>query len=153
RRRMGGHSVDWPGVTGRAETIDECLSIRDGHLWMDGCDLVDVAHRYGTPVYVMSEQQLLRNLAAIGGPFGEAWPHGEVRVLPSLKANLSIAIRRLLSDAGAGCDTFGPGELHAALTAGVPPRLISVNGTAKDAALIERAVAAGARITLDSEHE
>jgi diaminopimelate decarboxylase len=136
-----------------ADRIDECLSVRDGRLWMDGCDLVELAAEFGTPVYVVSEEQLGRNLRRIETAYREAWPHGDVRLLPSLKANLSLALRRLLSRAGAGCDTFGPGELHAALAAGVAPQLISVNGSAKDAALIEQAVAAGARVTLDSEHE
>lgn len=136
-----------------AERIDECLSVRDGHLWMEGCDVVELAAEFGTPLYAMSEDQLGRNLRRIETAFQEAWPHGDVRLLPSLKANLSIALRRILSRAGAGCDTFGPGELHAALAAGVAPRLISVNGSAKDAALIDRAVAAGARVTLDSERE
>ena len=76
-----------------------------------------------------------------------------MRVLPSIKANLSLAVRRVLTRAGAGCDTFGPGELHAALTAEVPPNLISVNGSTKSVAVIEQAVAAGARITLDSAPE
>src|SRR5262249_30279493 len=51
------------------------------------------------------------------------------------------------------CDTFGETELEAALRAGVPPTLISVNGASKSTALIRRAVAAGARITLDSGRE
>jgi diaminopimelate decarboxylase len=133
--------------------IDAGLSIRGGHLWLEQCDLVDVAERYGTPLYVISEDQLLRNLELIGSAFRSAWPHGEVRVLPSIKANLSLAVRRTLTRAGAGCDTFGPGELHAALLAGVPPDLISVNGSIKSAEVIDRAVAADARITLDSAPE
>jgi len=39
------------------------------------------------------------------------------------------------------------------LTTGVPPNLISVNGSSKDAAIIETAIEAGARITLDSPRE
>ena len=76
-----------------------------------------------------------------------------MHVLPSLKANFSLALRRILSEEGAGCDTFGPGELHAALVGGVSPDLISVNGSSKDAALLERALRAHARITLDSVRE
>ncbi len=133
--------------------IDAGLSIRGGHLWLEQCDLVDIAERFGTPVYVISEDQLLRNLESIGSAFRTAWPHGEVRVLPSIKANLSLALRRTLTRAGAGCDTFGPGELHAALLAGVPPSLISVNGSTKTAEVIDRAVEVGARITLDSAPE
>jgi diaminopimelate decarboxylase len=133
--------------------IDDCLSERDGRLWMEECDLAEIARRFGTPVYVVSEPQLRRNLRSIRAAFASAWPHGEVRLLPSLKANLSLALRRVLTVEGAGCDTFGPGELHAALVAGVPPRLISVNGSSKDAVLVDRAVAAGARVTLDSARE
>lgn len=133
--------------------IDDALSVRDGRLWLEQRDLVELAREYGTPLYVISEDQLRRNLARTADAFATAWPHGEVRVLPSLKANLTLAVRRVLTTAGAGCDTFGPGELHAALATGVPPGLISVNGSAKNAALIRRAVAAGARITIDSPAE
>ena len=60
-----------------------------------------------------------------------AWPHGPARVLVSLKANPSIALRRILNDEGAGCDVFGAHELEIALRAGIPPELISVNGSTK----------------------
>lgn len=54
---------------------------------------------------------------------------------------------------GAGCDVFGRHELETALRAQVPAGRISVNGSAKDPALISAAVAAGAALTLDSERE
>jgi len=57
------------------------------------------------------------------------------------------------SSEGTGCDCFGPSELHAALTTGVTPELISVNGSSKDAQIVETAIEAGARITLDSPRE
>ena len=59
----------------------------------------------------------------------------------------------MLTQEGLGCDVFGPAELHAALAGGVPPQLISVNGTGKTRALLEQAVGIGARITLDSVRE
>jgi diaminopimelate decarboxylase len=133
--------------------MEDCLRERDGRLWMEGCDLTELARRFGTPAYVLSEARLRANVRAIHAAFAAAWPHGPVRLLPSLKANFALAARRVLTLEGAGCDTFGPGELHAALAAGVPPELISVNGSAKDAALIDRAVAAGARLTLDDARE
>ena len=68
------------------------------------------------------------------------WPEGEVRILPSIKANLSQALRRILSEEGLGCDAFGGGELLAALRGGVAPEQISVNGP-KDQAVIDHAVA------------
>jgi diaminopimelate decarboxylase len=73
--------------------------------------------------------------------------------MPSIKANYGLALRRILTEEGAGCDTFGPGELHAALSTGVPPELISFNGSSKTESLLVRAITAGARITLDSARE
>jgi diaminopimelate decarboxylase len=136
-----------------ATRLDDCLSVRDGRLWMEECDAVELARRFGTPVYVVSEDQLRRNARRIAAAFAANWPEGEVSLLPSLKANLSLALRRILNSEGLGCDTFGPGELHAALASGIDPARISVNGSVKDAALVTRAVEAGARVTLDSAAE
>jgi len=133
--------------------LDDCLSIRAGRLWMEECDTVELAGRFGTPLYAVSEDQLRRNARRISAAFAAGWPGGETALLPSLKANLGLALRAVLNSEGLGCDTFGPGELHAALTAGTIPELISVNGSVKDAELIRHAVAAGARVTLDSPGE
>jgi diaminopimelate decarboxylase len=138
--------------TAAATRIDECLSVRAGHLWIEGCDTVELAARCGTPLYVVSENQLRRNARRLVQAFSGQWP-GEVRVLPSIKANNVLALRQILTSEGLGCDTFGLAELWAALSCGVPPELISVNGTGKSAGLIEKAVAAGCRITLDSQRE
>jgi len=121
-----------------AVRVDECLSIREGHLWLEECDVTELARRFGTPVYVVSEDQLRRNARRIGAAFAAGWPDGETALLPSLKANLSLALRAILNDEGLGADTFGPGELHAALAAGTEPGLISVNGSVKDAELVGR---------------
>jgi diaminopimelate decarboxylase len=132
---------------------DDCLSVRDGRLFLDDADLGELADRFGTPIYVVSERQLRRNARAVVRAFSARWPEGSVLVMPSIKANFSLALRRILTEEGTGCDTFGPGELEAALRTGVDPERISLNGSTKDAELIERAICAGARITLDSVAE
>ena len=133
--------------------IDDCLSIRQGVLFIEGCDSTQLAERFGTPLYVMSEDQLRRNVRTFQAEFRRGWPDGPVVVMPSIKANYGLALRRILTEEGAGCDTFGPGELHAALSTGVPPDLISFNGSSKTEELLARAVGAGARVTLDSARE
>ena len=133
--------------------IDQALSVRDGRLYLEDVDCVTLASRFGTPLYVVSEDQLRRNAGAFKLAFASRWEEGPVRILPSLKANYGLALRHVLSQEGMGCDTFGAGELEAALRANVPPELISVNGTAKSARLIEDAVTAGARITIDAARE
>ena len=113
-------------------------TIRNGVLFVEGCDSTGLAERFGTPLYVMSEDQLRRNVRAFQAEFGRGWPDGPVVVMPSIKANYGLAIRRILTEEGAGCDTFGPGELHAALSTGVPPDLVSFNGSSKTEALLLR---------------
>jgi diaminopimelate decarboxylase len=132
--------------------IDECLSVREEHLFIEDCDTVELAARFGTPLYVVSENQLRRNARRFIRAFSERWD-GPVNILASIKANHVLALRRILSAEGLGCDTFGASELWAALSCGVPPSLVSVNGSGKSADLIEQAVAAGCRITLDAPRE
>jgi diaminopimelate decarboxylase len=136
-----------------AARIDECLSIADGRLQIEGCDAPGLAERFGTPLSVISEDHLRRNARRFTRALEAAWPEGPSRVLPSIKANYTLALRCALTQEGLGCDVFGPAELHAALAGGVPPQQISVNGTGKSRPLLEYAVGIGARITLDSARE
>ncbi len=126
--------------------------MRGDRLLLEECDAYELAERFGTPIYVVSENQLRRNARRLMRAFSDHWD-GPVQVLPSIKANHVLALRRILSEEGLGCDTFGRSELWAALACDVPPELISVNGSGKSAQLVEEAVAAGCRITLDAPRE
>lgn len=132
---------------------DDRLSVRDGELYLEECSLAELARRFGTPLNVVSQERLQRRAREFTREFGEAWSEGPVQVLPSLKANFSLALRRLLTLEGLGCDTFGSSELQAALACGVPPGLISVNGSSKSPQLMRDAILAGASLTLDSLRE
>jgi diaminopimelate decarboxylase len=135
-----------------AQAIDDCLSIRDDGIYVEDCRAEALAARFGTPLHVVSEDQLRRNSRLFTREFGGRWP-GSFRLLPSIKANPCLALRRVLTEEGAGCDVFGKGELEAALRTGTPPASISLNGPMKDSALLERAIVAGVPITLDSREE
>jgi diaminopimelate decarboxylase len=137
---------------GSVEQIDDCLSVRGDRLFVEECDAYELAERFGTPVYVVSENQLRRNARRLTQAFSEHWD-GPVEVLPSIKANHVLALRRILSAEGLGCDTFGRSELWAALACDVRPERISVNGSGKSGQLVEEAVAAGCRLTLDAPRE
>jgi diaminopimelate decarboxylase len=133
--------------------LDDILSIRNGRLFVEEVAAEELAQRFGTPIYVMSETGLRRRARRYLRAFQQHWPEGPVHILPSIKANYSLALRRVLTQEGTGCDTFGLPELHAALEGQVPPNLISVNGSSKDRPLVEHALRAGARITIDSPRE
>ncbi len=140
-------------MAGAARRIDECLSVRDGHLWIEECDTVNLAQKFGTPVFVISEDQLRRNVRRYKDAFESRWQEGEVNILPAIKANWVLALRRILSQEGAGCDVFSEGELFSALKSGVRPDLISVNGGGKSLSHIKNCIEHGVKITVDDIDE
>ena len=83
--------------------IDDALSIRDGRLFIEGCDAAELAET----VWDASLRHLRGSTSAKprapAASLRELWP-GELRVLPSIKANASLAVRRILTKADTGCD-------------------------------------------------
>jgi diaminopimelate decarboxylase len=139
-------------MPGDPPQLGGCLSVRDGALYVDQCSAESLAARFGTPLYVISENQLRRNARELRQAFSSRWP-GTFLLLPSIKANPALALRRILTEEDAGCDVFGEGELEAALKTGTEPGRISLNGPMKGDDLLERAIRNGVRITLDSREE
>lgn len=133
--------------------LDDCLSTRDGHLFIEECDTVELVQRFGSPLFVLSEDHIRRNVRRFQKAFQEGWPNGPVKVLPAAKANWIPAVQRVLADEGCGCDIYSPGELSVALNAGFDPQFISVNGVPKDEEHIYRSVGEEVRITIDSVEE
>lgn len=133
--------------------LDDCLSTGEGHLFVEEQDTLDLVARFGSPLFVMSEDQIRRNARAFQAAFQRGWPDGEVKVLPAAKANWLPAVQRILADEGCGCDIYSAGELSVALEAGFEPQFISVNGVPKDKDHITRSAQEGVRITIDSIEE
>ena len=83
-----------------ATVIDDCLSARGGRLQVEACDAHELAEHYGTPLHVISADQLRRNLRRIHAAFAATWD-GPLRLLPAFKANPTLVVRRLLDAEGA----------------------------------------------------
>ena len=96
---------------------DQCLSERSGHLYIEDCDTVELIKEFGSPLFVVSEQQLRDNYRQYKRAFSQFWPNGQVDILPANKANWNTAVRTILSQEGAGADIYSEGELHSALDA------------------------------------
>jgi diaminopimelate decarboxylase len=133
--------------------LDDCLSTRDGRLFIEELDTVELVREFGSPIFVLSEDQIRRNVRRFQDAFTAGWPDGPVKVMPAAKANWILAIQRILADEGCGCDIYSSGELTIALEAGFDPQFISVNGVPKDESHIYRSIQAGACITIDSLEE
>jgi diaminopimelate decarboxylase len=130
--------------------LDDCLSARDGLLHVEGVAATQLVERFGSPLFVVSEDQVRRNVRRFRRAFEGGWTAGPVNVLPAVKANWNLAVQRVLADEGCGADVYSAGELEIALRAGIDPAVISVNGVPKSADHIRRTLEVGARLTIDS---
>ncbi len=131
----------------------DCVSVRDGHLFIDDLDTNDLALRFGTPLFVMSETQLRLNVRRFRAAFEAHWPDGPVDVLPAFKSNTTLATRAVLTDEGCGADIYSAQELEGVLRTPVDPTLVSVNGGGKGREHVERCVREGVRITVEDVDE
>ena len=135
------------------DKIDECLSIKNNHLFIEGCDTVDLVEQFGSPLFVVSEDQLRRNVHRYQSAFDAHWPDGPVELLPANKANWNTAVRMVLSQEGVGADIYSEGELASALKCDVRRDIISVNGGGKSDDMLTQCIKADVRITVEDLDE
>jgi diaminopimelate decarboxylase len=122
----------------------------DGRLWVGGVALADLAARHGTPLLVYDEETLrARARAYLEGL--RAYP-GPARAVFACKAQVTVAVLRVLVEEGLGMDVASAGELAFALAAGAPGGTIVVHGNNKSDADIAAALEAGAGL-LVVDHE
>lgn len=72
-----GATVRLPVVDAGMRRIDDTLSVRDGRLFIEECDAADLERRFGTPVYLMSEDALRRNVRRFQRTFRIVGPRAE----------------------------------------------------------------------------
>ncbi len=121
-----------------------------GNLVMEDVDLVELAQRYGTPLYVYSESRIRQRYREFKQAFSS---YGDVEVYYAYKANTNLAILHILKQEGAGADILSEGELYLALLVGVPPEKIIFTGNNKTNRELEKALEAGITINIDAIHE
>ena len=99
------------------------------HLEVGGCDVVDVAERYGTPAYVYAED----DMRARARSYVEAFQArtDDFEVIYASKALPLTEAYRVLTEEGLSVDVASGGELYLALKAGVDPQRIFMHGNNK----------------------
>jgi len=112
-----------------------------GVLEIGGCDLVKLARKYGTPLYVLDEDYLRQTCQDYRRAFESRYAN--VHISFSSKAFITAAICRVVDQEGLGVDVSSGGELHTALHAGVAPEHIFMHGSNKSRAEMEMAVVNG----------
>jgi diaminopimelate decarboxylase len=121
----------------------------DGAIHLGGIDVRDLAAWHGTPVFVLAEEDFRSRCRDFVQAFGE-----QAAVFYAAKAFCCRGVLRWATEEGLGVDVCTGGELEVALAAGVDPAMITMHGSNKLLAELDRAVAAGVgHVVADSFEE
>ncbi|MCX7911364.1 MAG: diaminopimelate decarboxylase [Dehalococcoidales bacterium] len=112
-----------------------------GHLVIGGCDTVELAQKFGTPLYVFDETDLRGRCREFKKEFGSRYP--DTIVAYSLKAFLTKAMVRLIDEEGLDLDVVSGGELGFARAVGFPASRIHFPGNNKSREELELAIKEG----------
>ncbi len=127
--------------------LPDSAEVVDGRVRIGGCDLLDLAAEFGTPLFVYDEQHLRDRCRESVRVFGDG-------VAYATKAFLCTAMARLAHEEGMHLDVATGGELHVALHADVPADRLVLHGNNKSVDELAAAIDAGVgRIVVDSFDE
>ena len=125
---------------------------RDGHLALGGCDAVDLAKEFGTPLYVFDEEELRAACRDYREAFSSRYENCAVAY--AAKAYLARWIAAIIAEEGLEMDVVSGGELAVARSVGFPVERLLFHGNNKSARELREAVDAGVgHIVIDNFHE
>ncbi|MBR6126294.1 diaminopimelate decarboxylase [bacterium] len=124
---------------------------KDGELYIGGISAVELAKKYGTPLYVIDEA----TLRGIAREYKEAFKdYKNVRMMYASKALCTSAVTKILDEEGFGFDTISAGEIYTVYKAGVKMEKVLFNGNNKTPREIELALRLGVgRYSVDNFYE
>ena len=124
----------------------------NGHLVIGGCDTVELAAEFGTPLYLFDEISLRGRCAEVKREFGQRY--ADTAVFYSAKAFINKALARLFNEEGLGLDVVSAGEMSIAHSAGFPMDRVYFPGNNKSAEELKLALEWGVgRIVVDNLYE
>jgi diaminopimelate decarboxylase len=122
---------------------------RNGHLMLGGCDALELAKEFGTPLYVM-EEDVIRGVCREYMRTVKTYKGG-AKVLYAGKAFMTTAICRIVESEGLGLDVVSEGEIRTAMNAGFDMSKTYLHGNNKTPRDLNIALESGVgRIVIDS---
>jgi len=123
-----------------------------GHLEIGGCDTIELAAEFGTPLYLFDEFSLRSRCAEFKNEFGKHY--GDIKINYSCKAFINKVLLLLFMEEGLGLDVVSEGEIGIAMSVGFPMDRVDFPGNNKSAAELNLALDAGiGHIVVDNFHE
>jgi diaminopimelate decarboxylase len=105
----------------------DSFNYREGRLYCEDAPVSELAEKFGTPLYVYSQAELVGRLKALQAAFADAEP----LVCYSVKACSNLGILQLLGSHGSGFDVVSGGELSRVELAGGRPEKTVFAGVGK----------------------
>ena len=102
------------------------MDIKNGNLIIGGCNTVDLAREYKTPLYVINEDTITMRYKALEAALKNEYD--KIRIHYAMKANDNVNVLKILKEIGAYIDAVSPGEIYFALKAGFKPQKILYTG-------------------------
>ncbi len=113
--------------------VNDCLNVNgDGHLTIGGCDTVELAKEYGTPLYVLDENVIRETCRSYVNSFKKFYD-GNGMPLYASKALSCKELCRIANEENIGLDVVSGGEIYTALQAGFPMEKVHFHGNNKTA--------------------
>jgi diaminopimelate decarboxylase len=109
------------------QILNEPLENRNGELYIDGVSAEELAARFDTPLYVISETRIRENYNRLYKALISNYP--KIRIYYAAKANSNLSVLEILGAEGAYLDAVSPGEVSIALKSGFPAERILFTGT------------------------
>jgi diaminopimelate decarboxylase len=123
-----------------------------GQLVIGGCNTLELAEQYGTPVYIFDETTLRNRCRSYRQEFGKLY--SSMQVLYASKAYINPALAQIFQEEGLGLDVVSGGELAVARAAGFPLERVCFHGNNKTPEELTEAVEHGiGRVVVDSFYE
>ena len=124
----------------------------DGQLLIGGCNTLELADQYGTPVYLLDEETLRARCRSFVQEFRHR--HAGSQIVYACKAYINPALAQIFDQEGLGLDVVSGGELAIAQAAGFPLQRVYFHGNNKGPDELSEAVKHGiGRVVVDSFHE
>ncbi len=131
--------------------LREPLEDRKGNLYFDGFSVKDLAQKYDTPLYVISEKRIRDNYNRLHDALVRNYK--DLRIYYACKANTNLTVLKILQSEGAYLDTVSPGEVYMGLSSGFTPDRILFTGTSVRNDELKFLAGAGITINIDSQSE
>jgi diaminopimelate decarboxylase len=125
---------------------------KQGHLCIGGCDVVDLAEEFGTPLYLFDELTLRHKCREFKDEFCKYYP--DTLVIYASKAVLNKALALIFKEEGLGLDVVSGGELSIAHSVDFPLDKVYFHGNNKTPEELNMALDLGVgRIVVDNFYE